>query len=121
MGEGVAALSCEKTLPYGRGSVTNEARAVFQNRDRQGAFAANTSDVPLLTREDKARSRTIAKTSLVPAMRVMERSGVYSYRSAKIGSIRLALRAGINPASRATTISITMLAMAIDGSLALMP
>ena len=45
----------------------------------------------------------------------------YSYRSAKIGSIRLALRAGINPASRATKISTTMLAMAIDGSLALMP
>ena len=40
----------------------------------------------------------------------------YSYRSARIGSIRLAFRAGINPAVADTTDRTTTVATAIVGS-----
>ena len=45
----------------------------------------------------------------------------YSYRSARIGSMRLARRAGISPANAATAISTATLISAIDGSPGLMP
>ena len=46
----------------------------------------------------------------------MIQSNAYSYRSAKIGSVRLARRAGISPASVAAPISSTILIPAVHGS-----
>jgi hypothetical protein len=44
-----------------------------------------------------------------------------SYLSARIGSIRLARRAGIRPAATDTSVSSTIVDVAIHGSLGLMP
>ncbi len=45
----------------------------------------------------------------------------HSYRSARIGSIRLARRAGINPAAAETIVNSTIVHVAIQGSLGVMP
>ena len=59
-----------------------------------------------------------AELTLVPA-RVIR--SCYSYLSARIGSIRLARRAGIRPAVADTAASNSMVAIAIHGSLGWMP
>jgi len=60
----------------------------------------------------KVRRPCPLSLSLVPS---------YSYRSARIGSIRLARRAGMRPAAADTTVSSTIVDVAIKGSLGLTP